>query len=71
VQRGATAAISQLLKSYLPSGESWRYEAAGEFLKEGLHALAKWWLNHPGPSRDDIVGIVMTACWTGFRGVAD
>jgi AcrR family transcriptional regulator len=71
VQRGATAAISQLLKSYLPSGQSWQHEAAGEFLKEGLHALAKWWLSHPGPSRDDIVGIVMTICWTGFLDAAD
>jgi AcrR family transcriptional regulator len=71
VQQGATAAISQLLKSYLPAGESWQYEAAGEFLKEGLHALAKWWLNHPGPSRDDIVHIVMKACWTGFQGAQE
>ena len=71
VQRGATAAISQLLKSYLPAGGSWQYEAAGEFLKEGLHALAKWWLSHPGPSRDDIVDIVMEACWIGFQGVRD
>lgn len=71
VQQGATAAISQLLKSYLPAGGSWQYEAAGEFLKEGLHALAKWWLSHPGPSRDDIVDIVMKACWTGFQGIND
>jgi AcrR family transcriptional regulator len=71
VQQGATAAISQLLKSYLPAGENWQYEAAGEFLKEGLHALAKWWLGHPGPSRDDIVDIVMKICWTGFQGVKD
>lgn len=71
VQRGATEAISQLLKSYLPAGGSWQYEAAGEFLKEGLHALAKWWLSHPGPSRDDIVDIVMEACWIGFQGVRD
>lgn len=68
VQRGATAAISQLLKSHLPAGATWQYQAAGEFLKEGLHALAKWWLSHPGPSRDEIVDLVMTACWTGFRG---
>jgi AcrR family transcriptional regulator len=67
VQQGATSAISQLLKSYLPAGASWRYEAAGEFLKEGLHALAKWWLSHPGPGRDDIVDIVMKACWIGFQ----
>jgi AcrR family transcriptional regulator len=69
VQRGATAAISRLLKSCLPAGRTWQYEAAGEFLKEGLHALAKWWLSHPGPSRDAIVDLVMKACWTGFRGI--
>jgi AcrR family transcriptional regulator len=67
VQQGATAAISKLLKSFLPAGGTWQYEAAGEFLKEGLHALAKWWLNNPGPSRDEIVDLVMKACWTGFR----
>jgi AcrR family transcriptional regulator len=67
VQQGATAAISKLLKSYLPAGGTWQYEAAGEFLKEGLHALAQWWLNNPGPSRDEIVDLVMKACWTGFQ----
>ena len=67
VQQGATSAISQLLKSYLPAGASWQYQAAGEFLKEGLHALAKWWLGHPGPRRADIVDIVMKICWTGFQ----
>jgi AcrR family transcriptional regulator len=66
VQRGATAAISQFLKSYLLPGEDWRYEAAGEFLKEGLHALAKWWLSHPGPTRDDIVDIAVSLCWAGL-----
>ena len=71
VQQGATAAISQLLKSYLPAGGTWEYEAAGEFLKEGLHALAKWWLSHPGPSRHEIVDLVMKACWSGFQGVKD
>ena len=69
VQQGATTAISQLLKSYLPAGRTWQYEAAGEFLKEGLHALAKWWLSHPGHSRDSIVDLVMKACWTGFQPV--
>jgi AcrR family transcriptional regulator len=67
VQQGATAAISKFLKSYLPAGRTWQYEAAGEFLKEGLHALAQWWLNNPGPSRDEIVDLVMKACWTGFK----
>jgi AcrR family transcriptional regulator len=71
VQQGATSAISQLLKSYLPAGGSWQYQAAGEFLKEGLHALAKWWLSHPGPSRGDITDIVMKICWTGFQADRD
>lgn len=71
IQAGATAAISRLLQSYLPNGESWQQVAAAEFFKEGLHALAKWWLHNPGPSRDDVVAIVMTACWTGFQNAGD
>jgi AcrR family transcriptional regulator len=67
VQQGATAGISRLLKSCLPAGGTWQYGAAGEFLKEGLHALAKWWLSHPGPRRDELVDLVMKACWTGFH----
>jgi AcrR family transcriptional regulator len=67
VQQGATAAISKLLTSYLPTGGTWQYEAAGEFLKEGLHAVARWWLTKPGPTRDEIVSLVMTVCWTGFQ----
>lgn len=67
VQQGATATISRLLKSSLPAAKRWQHEAAAEFLKEGLHALAKWWLSHPGPSRDAIVDIVMKACWSGFQ----
>jgi AcrR family transcriptional regulator len=67
VQQGATAAISKLVKSYLPAGGTWQYEAAGEFLKEGLHALAKWWLSNPDPSRDEVVDIVMKACWVGLQ----
>jgi AcrR family transcriptional regulator len=69
VQEAATAGISELLKSYLPDSEKWRLLAASEFLKEGLHALARWWLSNPGPNRDDIVDIVMTACWDGFKAI--
>ncbi|MET0675500.1 MAG: TetR/AcrR family transcriptional regulator [Bradyrhizobium sp.] len=67
VQQGATAAISQLVKSHLPAGGSWHYEATGEFLKEGLHALAKWWMSHPGPGRGEIVDLAVKACWSGLR----
>jgi AcrR family transcriptional regulator len=66
VQQGATAAISGLLQSYLPVGGTWQYEAAGEFLKEGLHALAQWWLSNPSPNRGEIVDLVMKVCWTGL-----
>jgi AcrR family transcriptional regulator len=67
IQEGATAAISRLVQSYLPRGTAWQHLAAGEFLKEGLHALAKWWMQNPGPGRDEVVEIVMKTCWLGFR----
>jgi AcrR family transcriptional regulator len=67
VQRAATAGISELLKFHLPDSEGWRLLAASEFLKEGLHALARWWLSNPGPKRDEIVNIVMATCWVGFK----
>jgi AcrR family transcriptional regulator len=70
VQAGATAAISRLLRSYLPAGAAWAHEATGEFLKEGLHALAKWWLGNPGPTRDEIVDVAMKICWEGIPNAA-
>jgi AcrR family transcriptional regulator len=71
VQREATAGIAQLLKSYSPRGEAWRHVAAGEFLKEGLHAVAIWWLDNPGPRREEIVDIVMETCWGGLQRMGD
>jgi AcrR family transcriptional regulator len=64
VQAGAAAGIAALLAAVMPGSPSWRRQAAAEFLKEGLHAIAEWWLEHPGPSRDEIVEIVIGLVWT-------
>ena len=66
VQAGATAGISRLLISYMPGGQSWCLEVAAEFLKEGLHAIGRWWLENPGPSREEISEVVMRIVWVGF-----
>jgi AcrR family transcriptional regulator len=67
VQTRASAGIAELLAPYLPKSESWRLHAAAEFLKAGLHALADWWLKNPGPSRPQLVDLVMSISWVGFR----
>ena len=68
VQVGASAGIAKFLATFLPPGEPWRIHATTEFLKEGLHALAEWWLKHPGPSRVDLVEVVMSSVWAGLGG---
>jgi AcrR family transcriptional regulator len=68
VQVGASAGIAKSLAAFLPRSEPWRIGATTEFLKEGLHALAEWWLKNPGPSRADLVEIVMSSVWTGLGG---
>jgi AcrR family transcriptional regulator len=67
VQAGASAGISRLLVSYMPDSAPWRLQAATEFLKEGLHAIGEWWLENPGPSRAELVDVVMRIVWVGFR----
>lgn len=67
VQAGASAGITALLAEYLPGGTPWRLQATAAFLKEGLHAVAVWWLDHPGPSREEIADIVLDAAWLGLR----
>ena len=58
VQAGAAAGIAALLAAVMPGSPPWRRQAAAEFLKEGLHAVAEWWLENPGPSRGEIVEVV-------------
>jgi AcrR family transcriptional regulator len=68
VQVGVSAGISKSLATFLPPGEPWRIDATTELLKEGLHALAEWWLKNPGPSRADLVEVVMSSVWAGLGG---
>ena len=65
VQAGAAAGIAALLAAVIPGSPSWRRQAAAEFLKEGLHAVAEWWLENPGPPREEIVEVVTSLVWSG------
>jgi AcrR family transcriptional regulator len=67
VQAGATAGIAALLAEFLPGRTPWHLQATAAFLKEGLHAVAVWWLDHPGPSRKEIVDLVLDVAWLGLR----
>ncbi len=66
VQAGASAGIAALLAGLMPDRTSWRLHSATEFLKEGLHAVAVWWLDHPGPSRPEVVDVVLDVAWLGL-----
>ncbi len=68
VQAGASAGIAVLLAELVPGGtSSWRLQGSTEFLKEGLHAVAVWWLDNPGPTREEITEVVLDVAWVGLR----
>jgi AcrR family transcriptional regulator len=67
VQAGASAGIAALLAESMHDPTSWRVQGTAEFLKEGLHAVAVWWLDHPGPSRGELVELVSDVAWLGLR----
>jgi AcrR family transcriptional regulator len=67
VQAGASAGIAALLAEFMPDRTEWQVQGMAEFLKEGLHAIAVWWLDHPGPSREAITDTVVDALWLGLR----
>ncbi|MGZ5924478.1 MAG: TetR/AcrR family transcriptional regulator [Rhizomicrobium sp.] len=67
VQAGASAGIARLLVPFMPGSSQWRLHAASEFLEEGLHGIAEWWLDNPGPSREELVDVVMRMVWTGLH----
>jgi AcrR family transcriptional regulator len=58
VQAGASAGIASLLAVVMPGSSPGRLLAAAEFLKEGLHAVARWWLENPGLSREELVDVI-------------
>ncbi len=67
VQAGASAGLAALLVMFMRESAPWRVQAATEFLKEGLHATAIWWLANPGPSREEIVDIITRLVWPGLQ----
>lgn len=67
VQAGASAGIAALLAESMPGRTPWHLQATAAFLKEGLHAVAVWWLDHPGPGREEIVDIVLDTASPGLR----
>lgn len=67
VRAGASAGIAALLAESIPGRTPWHLQVTAAFLKEGFHAVAVWWLDHPGPSRDEIVDIVLDVTWPGLR----
>lgn len=67
VQLGASEGIASLLAGVMATHSLWHVRAASAFLKEGLHAIALWWLDHPGPAREEITRIVLDIAWRGLR----
>jgi AcrR family transcriptional regulator len=67
VQAGASARLAVLLATFMRGAAPVRVQAATEFLKQGLHALAVWWLDHPGVTREELVETVMRITWSGLR----
>ena len=63
VQADASAGIADLLSSLMLGSAPWCLQAASEFLKEGLHAIAEWWLENPGAPREDVVDVVTQLVW--------
>lgn len=67
VQAGASAGLAVLLATFMAGSTPARVQAATEFLKEGLHAVAVWWLDHPGTTREDLVDLAMRIAWHGLQ----
>jgi AcrR family transcriptional regulator len=71
VQVGATAVITALLaaeRQLLADApdRDLRLELFTEFLKQGLHGLAEWWVAHPEVRRETLVDGVMDLTWAGL-----
>jgi AcrR family transcriptional regulator len=49
--------------------ESVRARAVFAIHRDALTAAARWWQNHPGVSRAEMVDSAMAALWTGFGGL--
>jgi AcrR family transcriptional regulator len=70
VQAGASSGIAALLTSFMHQETPRRLQVTAEFLKEGLHAVAVWWLDHADVSREELVDAVTGIAWTGLQAEA-
>ena len=43
-------------------------EPSVEFLKQGLHGLALWWLDHRKERKKELIDAAMEVAWKGLRG---
>jgi AcrR family transcriptional regulator len=66
VQAGASAGIASFLRLLCRPMEPRRLDAAAEFLKAGLHALAEWRIDGRPATREDVVELVMQVVWQGL-----
>ena len=70
-QTGASAGIAALLHPILVARTNRDIEAAAEFLKRGLHALAEWWLDHQDVPIAHMIELGTALAWAGVGGVGD
>lgn len=70
VQKGASAGIANFLGPLLRGQTTQDIEAAAEFLKRGLHALAEWWLGHPEVPIAHMIELGVTLSWSGISRLA-
>ena len=42
-----------------------------EFIRCGMHGLARWWARHPEASRADLTQAMDAVVWTGLKGMRD
>lgn len=66
VQKGASAGIATFLRPMLAARTTQDIEAAAEFLKRGLHALAEWWLDHPDVPIAHMIELGTALAWSGI-----
>jgi hypothetical protein len=67
VQARASRGLAALLKRYWRPSTARQLAAGTEFLKGGLHTLARVLIEHPGISEEELVEVVMQLTWHGLR----
>lgn len=74
IQDEATRRLAQLLvaeQDLLPRARDreFRLLLCMEFIKCGMHGLARWWARHPDATREDMTRTVVDVAWRGLSGL--